>query len=61
MFDRFVKTRSPEGTTGPRSFGIGLSLVREIITAAGGSVGVERSGPRGTVMKITLPLALAQP
>ncbi|OOP60952.1 two-component sensor histidine kinase [Arthrobacter sp. SRS-W-1-2016] len=62
IFDRFVRTHhpeghSPEGTMGQRSFGIGLALVREIITGAGGTVGVERSGPRGTTMKITLPLA----
>lgn len=57
IFDRFVRTHSPEGAPGQRSFGIGLALVREIITAARGAVEVERSGPRGTVMKITLPLA----
>jgi two-component system, OmpR family, sensor kinase len=57
IFDRFVRTHNPEGTSGQRSFGIGLALVREIITGAGGTVGVERSGPRGTAMKITLPLS----
>lgn len=57
IFERFVRTHNPEGSAGQRSFGIGLALVREIIVGAGGTVGVERSGPRGTVMKITLPLA----
>ena len=62
IFERFVRTPRPEnsrgeGSRGQRSFGIGLALVREIITGAGGTVGVEKSGPRGTVMKISLPLA----
>ncbi|WAH99063.1 sensor histidine kinase [Arthrobacter sp. MMS18-M83] len=61
IFDRFVRTQNPERAMGQRSFGIGLALVREIITGAGGTVGVERSGPRGTVMKITLPLAPKSP
>ncbi|MHC6219566.1 sensor histidine kinase [Arthrobacter sp. MMS24-S77] len=71
IFDRFVRTHSPESqnqkgqnperAVGQRSFGIGLALVREIITGAGGTVGVERSGPRGTIMKITLPLAPNNP
>ncbi|MEZ2389507.1 sensor histidine kinase [bacterium RCC_150] len=55
IFERFVRSKKPGGG-GQRSFGIGLALVREIITGAGGTVGVERSGPQGTVMKISLPL-----
>ncbi|MDN4643100.1 sensor histidine kinase [Arthrobacter sp. PsM3] len=57
IFDRFVRTPSPDGTGGQRSFGIGLALVREIATAAGGAVEVDRTGPEGTTMKLTLPLA----
>ncbi|MCB5291139.1 sensor histidine kinase [Arthrobacter sp. SO3] len=57
IFDRFVRTPSPEGTGGQRSFGIGLALVREIATAAGGGVEVARTGPEGTTMRLTLPLA----
>ncbi|QCB97441.1 HAMP domain-containing histidine kinase [Arthrobacter sp. PAMC25564] len=57
IFDRFVRTPSPDGTRGQRSFGIGLALVREIATAAGGTVEVARTGPQGTTMKLTLPLA----
>ena len=56
IFDRFVRTSS-SGTHGQRSFGIGLALVREIAVAAGGAVEVAATGPGGTVMKMTLPLA----
>lgn len=57
IFDRFVRTSGPEGIGGQRSFGIGLALVREIATAAGGSVEIDRTGPSGTTMKLRLPLA----
>lgn len=57
IFDRFVRTPGSDGTRGQRSFGIGLALVREIAAAAGGTVEVARTGPEGTTMKLTLPLA----
>lgn len=57
IFDRFVRTPSADGLRGQRSFGIGLALVREIATAAGGIVEVDRTGPEGTTMKLKLPLA----
>jgi len=52
-----VRTSATGGSQGQRSFGIGLALVREIVIAAGGSVEVASTGPEGTVMKMTLPLA----
>ena len=57
IFDRFVRTSATGGSQGQRSFGIGLALVREIAVAAGGAVEVASTGPEGTVMKMTLPLA----
>ncbi|WP_281414595.1 sensor histidine kinase [Pseudarthrobacter albicanus] len=57
VFDRFVRTPGADGSGGQRSFGIGLALVREIATAAGGTVEVTRTGPAGTTMKLALPLA----
>ncbi|MDQ0800051.1 HAMP domain-containing sensor histidine kinase [Arthrobacter sp. SLBN-112] len=69
IFDRFVRApgrapgrspgRSPEAgePAGRRSFGIGLALVRDIATAAGGTVEVVRTGPDGTTMRLALPLA----
>jgi two-component system, OmpR family, sensor kinase len=57
IFERFVRTTGADGTRGQRSFGIGLALVREIATSAGGTVDIARTGPQGTAMKLTLPLA----
>lgn len=57
IFDRFVRTAAPDGAKGERSFGIGLSLVREIAMAAGGTVEVARTGADGTLMRIILPAA----
>lgn len=55
IFDRFVHAPPAPGQ-GQRSFGIGLSLVREITTRAGGTVEVAATGPAGTTMRIALPL-----
>ena len=61
IFDRFVRApgRVPGvgESSGRRSFGIGLALVRDIATAAGGTVDVVRTGPDGTTMRLALPLA----
>lgn len=57
IFERFVRTPNADGARSQRSFGIGLSLVREIAMAAGGTVEVARTGAEGTVMKIVLPAA----
>ncbi|WP_432394621.1 sensor histidine kinase [Pseudarthrobacter sp. L19] len=57
IFDRFVHAARPPGSDGGRGFGIGLSLVREIAMAAGGTVSVAGTGPEGTVLRIELPAA----
>ncbi|MFF1881288.1 sensor histidine kinase [Pseudarthrobacter sp. NPDC058196] len=57
IFDRFVRAPGVNGSRGRRSFGIGLALVRDIATAAGGTVDVLRTGPAGTTMRLALPLA----
>ncbi len=57
IFERFVRTPRPDGRTVRRSFGIGLALVRDVATAAGGTVEIASTGPGGTTMRITLPLA----
>jgi len=56
IFDRFVRTARRDETGGRRSFGIGLALVREIASAAGGTMEVARTGPEGTTMRLALPL-----
>ncbi|MBP2413380.1 signal transduction histidine kinase [Arthrobacter stackebrandtii] len=56
VFDRFARSsEAPAG--GRRSYGLGLALVREIATAAGGTVEVTETGPSGTTMTLTLPAA----
>ena len=40
-----------------RGFGIGLALVRDVVTRHGGSVEVADTSSDGTVMRIELPLA----
>ncbi|WP_154606001.1 MULTISPECIES: sensor histidine kinase [Arthrobacter] len=56
VFERFARTSdAPVG--GRRSYGLGLALVREIATAAGGRIDISATGPRGTVMELTLPAA----
>lgn len=57
IFDRFVRAPGLDTDGARRSFGIGLALVRDIATAAGGTVEVARTGPGGTTMRLALPLA----
>lgn len=57
IFDRFARTTRPAMGQEQRNFGIGLALVRDIATAAGGSADVASTGPQGTCMRIVLPLA----
>jgi len=57
IFDRFVRAGGTGEAQGRRSFGIGLALVREIASAAGGTVRVVHTGPDGTTMELALPLA----
>jgi len=56
VFDRFFRsgdemTRTTEGT------GLGLFLVQQIAAAHGATVGVESSGPQGTVLAVRIPEA----
>ena len=50
IFDSFLTGR-PDGT------GLGLSIVQRILKAHQGEVAVEETGPRGTLLKVSLPLA----
>ncbi|AJT41859.1 sensor histidine kinase [Psychromicrobium lacuslunae] len=56
VFERFV--RGSDAGSARRGFGIGLAIVWEIATAAGGSAEVVESGPSGTTMRISLPLSV---
>lgn len=54
VFDRFARTSEPLAGA-RRSYGLGLALVREIATAAGGRIDITSTGPGGTVMDLALP------
>jgi two-component system sensor histidine kinase BaeS len=60
LFERFwrgdtARTRATGGS------GLGLSICRSIVTAHGGDISAEHAQPRGLQVRITLPLAKAQP
>jgi two-component system OmpR family sensor kinase len=52
VFDRFTRSAVPEEDEG---FGLGLSIVRAIAVAHGGTVHVEDAEPRGARFVLTLP------
>ncbi|MFJ2542898.1 sensor histidine kinase [Microbacterium sp. NPDC087589] len=52
VFERFAR---PRESGRPRSFGLGLSLVRDVARRAGGTIEVERSTASGTIFLLTLP------
>lgn len=54
IFDRFVRGKSASGKQ-VRGSGIGLSLVKHIAEAHGGSVRVEDAAPHGSVFTLRLP------
>ncbi len=54
IFERFARA----GETGHRrGFGLGLALVREVVTRYGGSVSIESTSPAGTTFLVELPSA----
>lgn len=55
VFERFARSSDPV-PGGRRSYGLGLALVREIASAAGGRIDIRSSGPEGTAMELRLPL-----
>ncbi|HEX2533064.1 MAG TPA: ATP-binding protein [Chitinophagaceae bacterium] len=55
VFDRFTAARRP-GTGGEKSFGLGLSICRELLTAHGGSIELGSRAGGGTEVLVTLPL-----
>ncbi|HZU65972.1 MAG TPA: HAMP domain-containing sensor histidine kinase [Ktedonobacteraceae bacterium] len=61
IFDRFFRIdRSRTGSSGGGS-GLGLSIVKAIITAHGGTIWAESTPGMGTRISFTLPIAIKQP
>jgi signal transduction histidine kinase len=61
VFERFYRAdaaRATDPATGrPTGLGLGLTIARELLTANGGQIGVERTGPAGTTFLIEVPAA----
>lgn len=58
VFERFGRAHVPDGDEG---FGLGLSIVRAIVDAHGGTVGVEDAVPSGARFVVTLPARPSTP
>jgi signal transduction histidine kinase len=59
LFERFYRVRGDAAAAQP-GFGLGLSIVRDLVEAHGGGVEAISDGPgTGSTFSITLPLALA--
>ncbi len=56
VFDRFTSARR-QGTGGEKSFGLGLSICREIVEEQGGTIDLKSTEKQGTVFYVRLPLA----
>ena len=61
VFERFYRAdtaRATDPSTGrPSGLGLGLTIARELLTASGGRIGVEQTGPDGTTFLLEIPAA----
>lgn len=62
VFDRFYKVDGSRSSTGASSgSGLGLSIVRAIVTRHGGTITAENAPHGGAIFRVVLPLAPAPP
>jgi CheY-like chemotaxis protein/nitrogen-specific signal transduction histidine kinase len=62
VFERFSQAERPGGSAQQRGLGLGLSIVRQLVEAHGGTVTAESAGENaGAVFTVTLPLAPEAP
>jgi two-component system sensor histidine kinase VicK len=54
IFNMFTEAKRP-GTDGEKSFGLGLSISKQIIESHNGKIWFENNGDKGTVFYVTLP------
>jgi signal transduction histidine kinase len=59
IFDRYYRVSRPGSAV--RGLGLGLALVRALVEASGGSVGVDCSGGKGSRFTVSLPAAPGVP
>jgi signal transduction histidine kinase len=64
VFERFYRSDPSRGAGeggsaggGSAGAGIGLTIARDLLAASGGAIRVERTGPEGTTILISLPVA----
>jgi signal transduction histidine kinase len=61
VFERFYRadtSRATNPVTGrPTGLGLGLTIARELLSASGGGIAVERTGPDGTTFVLAVPAA----
>ena len=55
VFERFARGVPPLGAAASSSHGIGLALVSDVLSERGGAIAVLRTGPEGTIFRLTLP------
>ena len=58
VFERFYRSdpaRTGSGAGASGGAGIGLTIAREVLAPGGGAISVERTGPEGTTVLISLP------
>jgi PAS domain S-box-containing protein len=55
IFEPFCRGVAHRSASGARGLGLGLYIVREIVSAHGGSIAVESSAERGTTFSVRLP------
>jgi signal transduction histidine kinase len=55
IFEEFARSTRDGGDEAGKSSGLGLSIVRRVAEALGGSCGVESAGERGSVFYLELP------
>jgi two-component system OmpR family sensor kinase len=58
VWERFYRGRSVAGVAGERSTGIGLAVVKALVEAQGGAVGLTSPPTGGATFWLTLPLAM---
>jgi two-component system sensor histidine kinase BaeS len=60
VFERFYRA-DPSRSRATGGAGIGLAVVKQLVEAHGGRVGVESTPGRGTILRFTLPAAAPPP